>query len=106
VPPLPIIEHLDVFKDILLRVLSRGIAPMIDSLRLRAGEKWSGVLIPCVPREGHPAPFVFPGGWTCDTVRRGLRQRFVGAWARLPFSAALSVANSARRINQTVLNSF
>ena len=39
VPSLPIIEHLDIFEDVLLGFVSCGVAPMIDPLTLKRPEE-------------------------------------------------------------------
>jgi len=44
VAALPIIEHLDVFEDVLLGFVSRGVVPMIDQLTLECPEEVSAVI--------------------------------------------------------------
>ena len=39
VPSLPIIEHLDVFKDILLGFVSGAVVPMVDQLTLERSKE-------------------------------------------------------------------
>lgn len=50
----PIIEHLDVFEDVLLGFISCGVVPMIDELALECSEKaFDRGVVPTVPFAAH-----------------------------------------------------
>jgi len=54
VPSLPIVEHLDVFEDILFGFVSCGVVPMIDELTLEGSEKaFDTGVVPTVPLAAH-----------------------------------------------------
>ncbi len=54
VPSLPIIEHLNVFEDVLFGFVSRGVAPMIDQLTLqRPEETFDARVVPAIAFAAH-----------------------------------------------------
>ncbi len=47
---LPIIEHLDIFEDVLCRLFTGWVAPMVDELALECAEKaFDTGIVPTVP---------------------------------------------------------
>ena len=53
-PSLPIVEHLDVFEDILHGFVSCGVVPMIDEFALECSEKaFDAGVVPTVPLAAH-----------------------------------------------------
>lgn len=53
-PALPIVKHLDVFKDILLGFVSGRIVPMIDQLTLECPkETFDARIVPAVAFAAH-----------------------------------------------------
>ena len=54
VPTLPIIEHLDLLEDVLLRFVSRGTLPMVHELTLECPEEtFDAGDVPAVPFLAH-----------------------------------------------------
>jgi hypothetical protein len=54
VSSLPIIEHLDVFEDVLRRFISCGVVPMIDQFTLeRPEETFDAGVVPAVALAAH-----------------------------------------------------
>ncbi len=61
VPALPIIEHLDVFKELLLGFVSGGVVPMIDQLTLeRSEETLDAGVVPAVAVTAHAGDEAIP----------------------------------------------
>jgi hypothetical protein len=76
VSSLPIVEHLDVFEDVLLGFLSCGVVPMLDELALECSEETldTGV-VPTVPFAAHAGTETVLSESVLVT-RRGILGRF------------------------------
>ncbi len=100
---LPIIEHLNVFEDVLCRFVSRGVVPMIDELTLECPEEtFDAGIVPAVAFTAHAGdeailieqPLVARGRILTATIRMMQEPRRGGAVRPVPCVRACSARST------------